>query len=374
MNACWCLAKQASCVLIALIAAAVAFPLLAQDTTQDADMSSMPGMDMTAHTPAPENKIEAKKASPSSRVSATPGDQSAQPMSSMPSMDHAAMPPAQPVEMQQLDDGQMTGVRPASQGLEMGGKDMSSMQGMDMSSMQGGNAPPNARSPDYSDGYAAGPMHGMDMRNNALYGMLLLDQLEYVDGNHGNALFVDGEVYYGTDLDKLWLKAEGEHSSGKLQELRTEALWNHAYATYFSSQLGVRHDLGEGPDRTWAAFGLQGLAPYWFETEATLYVGADGRTAARFQAEYEEKITQRLILQPKFEVNLYGRDDPQSGLGAGLSDAEFGLRLRYEIRREFSPYIGIVYRQRYGRTADFGRALGEPASDTQFVAGIHFWF
>lgn len=359
----------------------------------------MPGMDMSAHKPAPKPaKIRAKKTS-SAPAPAAAGEQSAQPMpgmdmsthesapkvdfahrvqgmdmATMPGMDHAAKSPSQPVQMQHLDDGQMTGVRPASHGLATGGADMSAMQGMDMSSMQGGTAPPNARSPDYSDGYSAGPMHGMDMADNASYGMLLLDQLEYAHGRRDNATFIDGEAYYGTDLDKLWLKAEGEHSGGKLQDLRTEALWDHAYATYFSSQLGLRHDLGEGADRTWAAFGVQGLAPYWFETEAMLYVGSGGRTAVRLQAEYEALLTQRLILQPKFEVNLYGRDDPQSGIGAGLSDAEFGLRLRYEIRREFAPYIGIVYRQRYGRTVDFDRALGEPASDTQFVAGILFWF
>lgn len=136
----------------------------------------------------------------------------------------------------------------------------------------------------------------------------------------------------------------------------------------------MREDFGEGPNRTWAAFGVQGLAPYRFDTEATLYVGRGGRTAARFQLEYEERITQRLLLQPKFEVNLYGEDDPQSGIGSGLSDTELGLRLRYEIRREFVPYIGVVWRQRFGRTADLYRAQGEHVSDLQFVAGLHLWF
>lgn len=289
--------------------------------------------------------------------------------------------PSQPVELKHLDDGQMIGARPVTHGLEtgrgrsMGGMQMSSMQGMDMSSMQGGSAPSNARSPDYSDGYNAGPMRGMDMPDDAPYGMLLLDQFEYADGNHGNnSGFIDGSAFYGTDINKLWLNAEGERSGGKLRDLRTEALWDRAYNTYFSTQLGVRHDSGEGPSRNWAVFGVQGLAPYWFETETFVYLGENGRTAARLQAEYEEMLTQKLILQPKVEVNLYGRDDPQRGIGSGLSDAEFGLRLRYEIRREFAPYIGIVYRQRYGRTADFSRVLGEPANDLQFVAGLHIWF
>ncbi len=116
------------------------------------------------------------------------------------------------------------------------------------------------------------------------------------------------------------------------------------------------------------------MAPYWFDTEATLYLGPDGRIAARVQFEYEELLTQRLVLQPKLEVSFYGKEDPQRGIGSGLSDAELGLRVRYEFRREFAPYIGVVWRQRYGRTADFARAQGQHASELQFVAGVRVWF
>ncbi|MEO8743295.1 MAG: copper resistance protein B, partial [Lysobacteraceae bacterium] len=158
----------------------------------------------------------------------------------------------------------------------MHGKDMDAM----MRAMQGGTAPPEARSAGYSDGQLMSAMPGMDMADNAPYGMLRLNQFEYAHGRDGNALFVDGDAYYGTDLNKVWLKAEGERSGGRLQDLRTEVLWDHAISTYFSSQLGVRHDFGEGPGRSWAVFGVQGLAPYWLETEAALYVGEQGRTAA----------------------------------------------------------------------------------------------
>ncbi len=136
----------------------------------------------------------------------------------------------------------------------------------------------------------------------------------------------------------------------------------------------MRHDSGVGPARTWAAFGIEGLAPYWFETEATIYMGQGGRTAARVAVEYEARFTQRLILQPSLEANWYGRDDQQRGIGAGLSDTEIGLRLRYEIRREFAPYLGIVWKQNFGRTADFVRARGEHVDDLQFVAGVRVWF
>lgn len=296
-----------------------------------------------------------------------------------PSHDMHAMPKqsSEPVQLQHLDFGNMIGVRPKPGGLAEGSPDMqmNGMENMDMSSMQGGKAPPDARSPDYSDCYRYTDMPGMAMSDHSKQGMLLIDHLEYAHDIHGNnATFLDGEFWYGEDFNKLWVKAEGEYAKGKLEDLRTEALWYHATSAYWGAQLGVREDFGEGPNRTWAAFGVQGLAPYGFDTEATLYVSQSGRTAARFQFEYEERITQRLVLQPKFEVNLYGKDDPQRGIGSGLSDAELGVRLRYEFRREFAPYIGVVWRQRFGRTADLYRAQGEHDSDLQFVAGLHFWF
>lgn len=271
----------------------------------------------------------------------------------------------------------MIGTRPKPGGLAEGshGMEMHSMQDMDMSSMQGGKAPPDARSADYSDGYRYTDMPGMAMSDHSRQAMLLIDQLEVAHDNHGNdTVFVDGQFWYGRDFDKLWVKAEGEYAHGRLEGLRTEALWSHAVSAYWNTQLGAREDFGEGPNRTWAAFGVQGLAPYWFDTEATLYVGRSGRTAARFQFEYEALITQRLVLQPKFEVNVYGKDDPERGIGSGLSDAELGVRLRYEFRREFAPYLGVVWQRRFGRSRDFARAQGESAGDLQFVAGFRVWF
>ena len=281
---------------------------------------------------------------------------------------------SQSAAMQHLHLGAMRGTRPKPAGLASATSGTGSMSGMSMSSMQGGNAPPEARSGDYSDGYRYGATPGMDMADEASLAMVMLDQVEYAHGSHGGGVFLDGAAWYGKDLDKLWLKAEGESSRGRLLDLRTEALWDHAITTYWSTQLGVRHDLGVGPDRTWAALGAQGLAPYWLDTEVAIYVGQGGRTAARVQLEYDALLTQRWVLQPKVELNIYGRDDPRRGTGSGLSDAEFGLRLRYEIRREIAPYVGVAYRQRYGRSADFTRALGEAPDDVQFVIGLHAWF
>lgn len=248
-------------------------------------------------------------------------------------------------------------------------------QPMQGHSMQIGSAPAGARSPDYSDGYRYGSMAGTDMYDDPVLGMLMLDRLEAVHSRAGgSAAAVDGEAWYGRNFNKLWLKFEGEHGDGHWRDLRIEALWDHALASFWGAQLGLRHDLGIGPGRTWVAFGIEGLAPYRFETQATFYVGQGGRTAARIALEYEARFTQRLILQPSIEANFYGRDDPQRGIGSGLSDVEAGLRLRYEIRRQFAPYVGVAWHRRFGHARDFVRANGEPVDDLQFVAGVRVWF
>lgn len=246
---------------------------------------------------------------------------------------------------------------------------------MDMGPMQGGSPPPDARDADaHADGVGKGPLPGLDMADDDNFGQVLVNELEYVrgSGQHGQSL--DAEAWYGGDLNKIWLKAEGKRSDGKLEELRTEALWDRNFATYWSSQLGVRHDTGGGPSRNWLAVGVQGLAPYWFETEAALYFGRSGAVAARGEARYDLRLTQRLRLEPKLEANLYSKADPARGIGAGLSDLQFGLRLRYEIRRQFAPYVGFTWDRKFGGTADFARAAGEPVSVRQVVAGVRMWF
>ena len=245
---------------------------------------------------------------------------------------------------------------------------------MSMGSMQGGSAPAGARDPDYSDGIGRSAMAGMDMADNASVGMLLIDQLEAFHGHDGNGQAWQLQGWYGNDADKLWMRSEGARDGGRLEEGDIEALWNHATAAYWGSTLGVRRDFGEGPGRDWLAFGVQGLAPYWFELEATGYVGPAGRTAVRLRADYDLRFTQRLILQPELEANLLGRDDPARRIGAGVADVQWGLRLRYEIRREWAPYLGVQFVRRLGRTADFARTDGKPVFDRQFVAGLRVWF
>jgi copper resistance protein B len=295
-------------------------------------------------------------------------------------MDHSSMPSMSPQPMKETEHPGMSGMDHGSmQGMDHGsaqGMDDGSMSGMTMGPMQGGSPPPDARDPDYSAGVGYGPAGGIHeaMDDNAPHTMLLIDQLEAFHGKDGNGQQWDIEGWYGNDYNKLWLRTEGERSGGKLEDGAIEAFWSHTIATFWNTQLGVRTDAGEGPNRQWAAFGIQGLAPYWFELEATGYVGPAGRTAARFRAEYELFLTQRLILQPEFEANAYGKDDPARRMGSGLSDASLGLRLRYEFHRQFAPYLGVVWSRRFGGTADFARQDGQGLFDRQWVAGIRIWF
>ena len=247
--------------------------------------------------------------------------------------------------------------------------------------MQGGSAPDNARDPHaYSDGYTLtdGPYAQQGPRQLKLadehaFLSVLGDRLEYSEDS-GDTTF-DLLARYGTTYDSLVVKAEGDTKGSQLEESQTDLLWSHAISVFFDTQLGVRLDqYKEGSDRQWLAAGIQGLAPYWFELDATAYLGDDGRTALTFEAEYELLLTQKLVLQPRAELNLYGKDDPSNGLGSGLSDLSIGLRLRYEISRQFAPYVGVEWSDAYGGTADYRQAAGQDINDTQLVAGLRFLF
>lgn len=246
---------------------------------------------------------------------------------------------------------------------------------------QGGSAPADARDPHaYSDGntltegpYAQPGPRQLKLADEHSFWAVLGDRFEYQEDSETTVY--DLQAWYGTTYDRLVIKAEGDIAEDSLEESSTDLLWGHALNAYFDTQLGVRLDqYDEGKDRQWLALGLQGLAPYWFELDVTAYVGDSGRTALSAEAEYELLLTQRLILQPRAELNLYGKNDPENGLGSGLSDLALGVRLRYEFNRQFAPYIGVEWTSTYGDTADYRRAAGENRSDTQIVAGLRFWF
>ena len=199
----------------------------------------------------------------------------------------------------------------------------------------------------------------------------LFDELELHDSDE---LAWDATVWAGYAFNKLAARTEGEKSGGNTERAELELLWAHSVARWWDVVAGARGDFEPGATQSWAAFGVQGLAPYRFELEATAYVGDGGRSAARFEGEYELLITQRLILQPQLELNWYGQSDVSRGVGSGLSSAEAALRLRYEFRRELAPYVGLVRERKYGTTADYARAEGDDADDTRLVAGIRLRF
>jgi copper resistance protein B len=205
-----------------------------------------------------------------------------------------------------------------------------------------------------------GALMGMD--DTAAVGKVMLDQLELEGGSGGVAPAWEGQAWYGGDYDKVWFKTEGVPDPNNQDASRNELLWDHTLTRWWDLQTGVRYDLGQGPARGWAAVGIEGLAPYWFDVEATLYAGEAGRTAARLRVEHDLLITQRLIVQPEIEANVYSKSDPARDVGAGLSDMQVGLRVRYEIRREFAPYAGVAWRREQG------------ADSLQWVAGFHVWF
>ncbi len=214
------------------------------------------------------------------------------------------------------------------------------------------------------------------MHDDGVLAKVMLDRLEARSTDAGHATYWEGQAWVGSDLNKLWLKTEGNVVKGSLEEADVEAFYSRAVAPFWDFQAGVRHDFkgATTTTRDWAAIGFKGLAPYRFEVDATAYVGNAGRTAARLKAEYDLLITQRLILTPELEFNVFGKKDPERAVGAGLSNADLGLRLRYEFRREFAPYVGVRWTRKFGGTADYARADGEAVTDTQWVVGVRAWW
>lgn len=211
------------------------------------------------------------------------------------------------------------------------------------------------------------------VHDDSIHYLVLFDRLEWQSGGDGR-FGIDSEGWAGFDRDRLWFRLEGEADEGRAGETQLQALYGRQIARWWDLVAGVRQDFGPGPNRTWAAVGIQGLAPYWFDVEATAFIGDSGRTAVRVETEYELLLTNRLVLQPLLGLEINGTPDRERGIGAGLSTSEAGLRLRYEIRREFAPYIGVAWFNRHGKTADLARESGEDAGGARFVAGVRAWF
>ena len=215
---------------------------------------------------------------------------------------------------------------------------------------------------------------GHTMRGNAVNYFVLFDQLEWQSSEGANGVNFDSRGWIGRDRDRLWFRAEGDGHDGRVGEAQTHVLYGRQFSRWWDLVAGVRQDFRPGAAQTWAAFGVQGLAPYRFDVEATAYVGASGRTHARFEVEYELLLTNRLILQPLVEAEVFGKSDPERGIGAGLSATDAGFRVRYEWRRELAPYVGVTWRRKWGKTADFAEAAGEDSGGARFVTGLRLWF
>ena len=206
------------------------------------------------------------------------------------------------------------------------------------------------------------------------YGAFILERLEARLGKGEDVYLWDAQGWYGGDIDKLWLKSEGEGAfGGELESAEVQALWSHAIDPWFDVQAGIRYDF-EPEGRAHAVLGVQGLAPYMFEVDAAAFLSDRGDLTANLEAEYDQRITQRLILQPRAEISLSAQDIPRLGIGAGVSSVETGLRLRYEFLREFAPYIGVDYEAKVGKTADLARAAGEASGRLAFLIGLRAWF
>jgi copper resistance protein B len=387
---------------LASMLAATAIPTVAAPAAaQSMQGMNMPGMTMPAkQKPAvatPKNKRPAK-ASPVSAKRKAP--RLAAPMAGMNGMDHSAMPgmdiPASTPPQASGAQKPMAGMQPMP-GMNMqvdqhGAHDMQGMAGMAGMVMPGveqtgtalpaGNAPaPAPPTNHYADRFF--PNDNMEhgravlMRQeggqNFYQVMFNLAEFQAQQGHDGYRW--DGEAWFGGDINRLWLKSEGDGAFRQgVENAEVQALYSRAVGPYFNLQAGVRHDFQPSPTRTYATFGFEGLAPYMFEVNGALFLSNKGDLLGRLEGYYDQRITQRLILQPRVELNLAAQDVPENRLGAGLTDGELGLRLRYELRRQFAPYIGVSYVAQTGRTADFTRAEGKKPQTTSFVAGVRFWF
>jgi copper resistance protein B len=371
---------------LTLLAASTALLTATAARAQDhSSHGSMPGMQMPAPQKPAAKRPAAKPARkparrPAARPAAKQTPQKAAPSGTMEKMDHSAMPGMETTPRAQ----------PAMPGMDMqdhsqhGAAPQGAHAGMEMigTALPAGDAPAPAPPTDH---YADRQFPGEEMKRarehmmreqggRTLY-QVMFNLAEYQGRKGPDGYHWDGEAFVGGDINRLWLKSEGEGAFREgIESAEVQALYSHAIGPYFNLQAGVRQDFGPGPNRTYATVGFEGLAPYMFEVEGALFLSNKGDLLGRLECYYDQRITQRLILQPRIELNLAAQDVPENRLGAGLTDAELGLRLRYEITRQFAPYIGVSYEAKTGRTADFARAAREDPTTTSVVAGLRLWF
>jgi copper resistance protein B len=324
---------------------------------------SMHGMSAPQTAIEPPNEQGAAPASGNPPVEAPQADQD---MSDMPGMDMPGM--------------NMEGDSPAEEKEpQSDGSSPSKQTGTDAPA---GNAPPPPVPTDHAADqfFDVGTMDEARHHLHAMHGggtlyQVLFNLAEYQVRNGKDGYRWDGEGWVGGDINRFVVKSEGEGTvDGRIESGEIQALYSRAISPYFDFQAGVRQDIGPSPARTYATIGFEGLAPGFFEVEGAVFVSDEGDILARLEGWYDQRITQRLILQPRVELNFAAQNVPESGIGSGISTVELGLRLRYEIKREFAPYIGVSWEQKIGDTARYARNEGNPASSVSLVIGVRSWF
>jgi copper resistance protein B len=344
-------------------------PIAAMAQEMDHSKMSMP-MDMpmpAQEKPAVEKPAAEKSAAPKKKATpAAPEGHADHPAQAAPApaVDHSKMNHAMP----------MPGMDHSAMGHDMGSMPQHSMDGMVMSPATTEPRTPIPALTDADRAAAVPPEMVHASGDNDIHSYTLLNRLEAWDADPGTGMAWEGEGWIGTDLNRLWWRSEGERVDGTTEAADVELLYGYSIATWWDVVAGLRQDFKPGDSQTFAAIGVQGLAPQNFEVQATAYVGERGQTAARFEADYELLFTNRLILQPRLEVNAYGKNDPARGIGSGISTVEAGLRLRYEFTRQFAPYLGVAYERAFGNTADLRRNAGEDLDDVRLLAGLRIWF
>lgn len=376
--------------LMASTALALAQPALAQDHSEHQGMN-MPGMQKPAPAakPAPKKpapkKPAPKKPTPKPTAKAAPKSAGA-PNDDMQGMDHSghdAMEQTPPAADGAKPDEAMPGMDMQDHS-QHGAAPAGTHGGMAMTgtALPAGDAPSPRPPLDHyadrqfpKDEMARARERMMREQGGQTFYQVMVNLAEYRAQAGRDGYHWDGEAFVGGDINRLWLKSEGEGTFGEsLGKAEAQLLYSRAIDPYFNLQAGIRQDFGRGPNRTYATVGFEGLAPYMFEVEGALFLSTRGDLLGRLEGYYDQRITQRLILQPRVELNLAAQDVPENRIGTGLTDAELGLRLRYEISRRFAPYVGVAYEAKTGRTADFARADGEKPTGTSFVAGVRLWF
>jgi len=231
----------------------------------------------------------------------------------------------------------------------------------------------------YADDDDAGAQKNFGVQpvhDNEVFAVFSADRFEYRTGDEDDILLWDVQAWVGEDYNKLWFESEGAWSveAEKFEEVQTELFYSRNIATFWDLRIGARHDFEPDPSRTFAALGVQGLAPLWFEIDATVYLSEDGDLSAALEAEYDLLLSQRLILQPRFEAGAGSDEVREYGEGAGIRDIELGVRLRYEIHRKFAPYLGVSWHRLLGETEDFAEAAGKDTDMVSWICGVRFWF